>query len=196
MQNVRLESGKVFNGIVKKDFLNLKDCEYLIKSAVESNLWENGGSGFWENRVINYHTILKYDKKAGEIMLDASSRCGNIIKNNYSIPEIYFDTLQLIRWFPGMEQPPHADDMTNTDIAGFVHREYGSIIYLNDNYRGGQTYYPNFDIKITPISGTLAIHPGDPKHLHGVTKVEEQTRYTIAAFWTQKKERQYDWSIY
>lgn len=186
----------MFNAITKENFISKENCEYLIRSAIGSDLWENGGTDFWANRVMNYTTLKKYDEVAGQIMLDANIRCSNVIRNNYHVPEIYSDTLQIIRWFPGMEQPPHADDMTNTDITGLEHRAFGSIIYLNDDYEGGNTYYPNYDIKITPKSGTLAVHPGDPEHLHGVTKIEGGMRYTIASFWTTQKDKSYDWRIY
>jgi hypothetical protein len=38
-------------------------------------------------------------------------------------------------------------------------------------------------MQITPEMGKLAVHPGDVDHLHGVTKIEENVRYTIAFFW-------------
>jgi 2OG-Fe(II) oxygenase superfamily len=183
----------MFNAITKDNFIAKEDCEYLINFANKLDAWENGGTGFWEGRVLNYYTVLKHDKKAADILIDANIRCGNIIRNNYHVSEIYSDTLQIVRWFPGMEQPPHADDMTNTDILGFEHRAFGSIIYLNDDYQGGNTYYPNYDIRITPKSGTLAIHPGDPEHLHGVTKIEDGMRYTIASFWTPFKNKGHEW---
>lgn len=183
----------MFNAVIKDNFLSNEDAQYLIDTAIASELWENAGHEFWNNRIVNYYSMLTYDKKAAEIMLDANIRCGNIIRNNYAIPEVYSDTLQIVRWFPGMEQPPHADDMTNTDITGLEHRAFGSIIYLNDNYGGGKTHYPNFDISITPKAGTLAVHPGDPEHLHGVTKIEDGMRYTIASFWTLNKYKGQDW---
>jgi hypothetical protein len=129
-------------------------------------------------------------------MLDANIRCKEKIKELYDVEDVYSDTLQIVRWFPEMEQPPHADDMTNTDIKGLEHRAYGSIIYLNDNYEGGKTYYPNFDVSITPKVGNLAIHPGDPEHLHGVTKIQDGMRYTIASFWTLNKLHSHDWPIF
>ena len=147
----------MFSALIKDNFLSNQDAQYLIDTAVASELWENAGHEFWNNRVINYYSMLAYDKKAAEIMLDANIKCGNIIRNNYAIPEIYSDTLQIVRWFPDMEQPPHADDMTNTDVTGLEHRAFGSIIYLNDNYEGGKTYYPNFDISITPKAGTAVL---------------------------------------
>jgi hypothetical protein len=183
----------MFNAIVKDDLLSKEDCQYLVDTVIALDLWESAGHKFWDNRITNYYSILQHDKRAAEIMLDANIKCGNIIRNNYAIPEVYSDTLQVVRWFPGMEQPPHADDMTNTDVTGLEHRAFGSIVYLNDNYNGGNTYYPNFDISITPKAGTLAIHPGDPEHLHGVTKIEDGMRYTIASFWTLNKYKGHDW---
>jgi hypothetical protein len=186
----------MFNAIVKDDLLSKEDCQYLIDTVIALDLWENAGHEFWDNRITNYHSILQHDKRAAEIMLDANIKCGNIIKNNYAIPEAYSDTLQIVRWFPGMEQPPHADDMSNTDIKGFAHRVFGSIIYLNDDYDGGHTYYPNHNFDISPKIGSLAIHPGDPEHLHGVTKIENGIRYTIASFWTFDKGKSFDWPLY
>jgi len=181
---------------VIENFMSEEDCKYLIATAISSDLWESGGSEFWDNRVINYYSMLKFDRDAALIMLDANIRCSQKIKEAYNLEEnIYSDTLQVIRWFPGMEQQPHADDMSNTDIAGFSHRDFGSIVYLNNDYNGGHTYYPNFDFEVIPRSGSLALHPGDPEHLHGVTKIENGMRYTIASFWTKEKGKGHEWPI-
>lgn len=180
----------MFNGRIFENFLNKKDCEYLIQTAIDLSLWSNSDNEFWDNRLTQYHDILKHDKRAGEIMLDVNNRCKEKIKAEYSLQiPIYSDTLQIVRWFPGTEQPPHADNM---DFEGALehdhkinkHRVFGSIIYLNSNYVGGNTYYPNFNFSIVPKSGSLAVHPADSKHLHGVTKIEDSIRYTIASFWT------------
>ena len=185
----------MFSAKVIENFISSKDCMYLVNLANSSDLWGGGGSEFWDNRVINYHNIASHDKNAASIMLDANVRCGQKIKELFNLEEIYSDTLQIIRWFPGMEQHPHADDMSNTDIVGFDHRAFGSIVYLNNNYSGGHTYYPNFNFEVIPKTGALAIHPGDAEHLHGVTKIQDGIRYTIASFWTQRKEKSYAWPI-
>jgi hypothetical protein len=85
--------------------------------------------------------------------------------------------------------------MTDTDIVGYEHRAYGSIIYLNDTYEGGHTYYKNFNHEVTPKAGALAVHPGDSEHLHGVTEIKDGMRYTIASFWTLDKGKSHDWPI-
>lgn len=186
----------MFNVKIIDDFISKDDAEYLVNAVKECDLWESGGSEFWDNRVINYHKLLEYDRDAAIIMLDANIRCGQKIKEEYEIDDaVYADTLQIVRWFPGMSQPPHADDMSNTDIDGFSHRAFGSIIYLNDEYDGGHTFYPNFNFEIIPKAGSLAVHPGDPEHLHGVTEIKNLTRYTMVSFWTLDKRIGYDWPI-
>lgn len=187
----------MFNAKTFEKFIDIEECKYLVEFAKNSNLWESGGgNGFWDNRVINYYAVLLVDPKAAKILMDSNNRCREIINKNYSLSEnVYSDTLQIVRWFPGMEQPPHADDMSNTDVQGFDHRVFGSIIYLNDDYSGGKTYYPNFNFEIIPEPGKLAIHPGDPEHLHGVTKINDNIRYTISSFWTFKKEFSHEWLI-
>lgn len=186
----------MFNAKVMKNFVSNEDCLYLVDLVKSWSAWENGGTEFWADRVLNYQSVLYFDKKAAKIMLDANNNCGNFIKEKYDLEfPVYSDTLQLIRWFPGMDQGPHADDMTNSDFKGFEHRAFGSIIYLNDDYRGGRTFYPNFNVEVVPESGSLAVHPGDPEHLHGVTKIEDSVRYTIASFWTFDKEKSHEWPI-
>ena len=178
-------------------FISKEQCDILISAANSLDIWEGGGNEFWDGRVINYTTMLRHNKEAANIMLDSNIRCKSFLEqDSYSDGPVYSDTLQMIRWFPGMEQQPHADDMKNTDIPGFDHRVFGSIIYLNDNYDGGHTFYPNFNFEIIPESGKLAVHPGDSEHLHGVTKIFGGMRYTIASFWTYDKDKSYDWSIY
>lgn len=177
----------MFNAKVIEDFLPKEDCDYLIKSAILSNLWKTAGHEFWDNRTINYTDMLVFDKKAADIMLDALVRSKQAIKKAYGLEEIYPDLLQVIRWFPGMSQTPHSDDMSHTDITGHEHRAFGSVLYLNDDYEGGHTYYPNFNFDVTPKAGALAFHPADVEHLHGVTEVKDLVRYTIAAFWTKQE---------
>jgi hypothetical protein len=180
----------MFNGIVVENFISKEDCDYLIKSANSLNIWKGDGHEFWEDRVIHYETMMWHDKKASRIMFDANIACSKIIKEKYNLDmEIHSDVFAIVRWFPGQLQNPHADNMSGTDITGHEHRLFGAIIYLNDNYEGGHTYYSNFDREIVPKSGTLVIHPADLEHTHGVTRVENLIRYTLASFWTFDKSK-------
>lgn len=184
-----------------ENFLSKEEVESILTFAKSIDQWENaGGNGFWDNRSLNAINIYNnYDKVLGKSLYNIREKIKNTIINEYKLDvEVYPDLFQIVRWFPGQEQSPHADDMTNIDDDGldwFKHRHFGSIIYLNDDYIGGHTYYPDHKLYISPKSGMLAIHPGDPEHLHGVTKIEDEIRYTIASFWTLDKEYFDGWTI-
>ena len=53
------------------------------------------------------------------------------------------------------------------------------LIYLNDDYEGGEIYFPRQDISIKPKAGTLITFPGSLHYIHGVNKITSGTRYTI-----------------
>lgn len=188
----------MYRGIALENFLTVEEVELILKFAESTENWERLQDGdFWDNRVIPAQKIYDdYDKEVGKLMLDIRNRTAKEIEAAYGLEKVYADITTLVRWFPGQEQTPHADDMTNVDgHEWFHHREYGSIAYLNDNYSGGHTYYPDYLIEVKPQSGMLAVHPGDTEHFHGVTKIQDGIRYTIASFWTTDKTFHDGWSI-
>jgi hypothetical protein len=187
----------MFNAKEVTNFLSEPESRLLVKAGEIIDCWDKNDHEFWSNRVVSPTVLINngYGREA-EIIMDSIRRAKVLIQNSYGLDsEIYPDTATLVRWFPGMEQPPHADDMIDAMVDGFAHRKFGSIIYLNDNYEGGNTYYPKYNYEVKPQVGKLAVHPGDSEHLHGVSKIEGGIRYTVAAFWTFERNRALDWSI-
>ena len=183
-----------YRGISVENFLDASEVELILDFAKFNDSWDRlEPESFWDNRLLSAEKIYKnYDASVGKLMLEIKGRVAEKIKESYGLPEIYADTTHLVRWFPGQEQGLHDDDMK--DLEGgeeFHHREFGSIIYLNNDYSGGRTYYSQHSIEVSPEPGLLAVHPGDSEHMHGVTKIEGGIRYTIASFWTSDK-RFYD----
>lgn len=180
----------MFNAKTQNDFLSKEEVKQLLDVIQDTDAWEESSVEFWNNRVISINNIKnKFGPELDSFIENILDRIKNYITKEYNLDEdITTGATSICRWFPGMEQPPHADDMTNTDIKGYEDNAFGSIIYLNTNYIGGETYYPDYGISITPEAGKLAVHPGDVNHIHGVTKIEENIRYTIACFWKYKNK--------
>jgi hypothetical protein len=190
----------MFNAKIVENFLSKDVCEFIVNSVKDISPWESGGDDFWDNRSLNIRTLFdKGHSELAKILINTKDKVKKEIEEAYGQGPVYSDLFQVVRWFPGMEQPPHADDMTNVegedDLEWFAHRNFGAIIYLNDDYSGGETFYPQHEISISPEAGKLAVHPGTPDHMHGVTKIENETRYTLASFWTFDKEFADEWSI-
>jgi hypothetical protein len=190
----------MFKAITVENFLTKEETSSILDFAKTIKEWESGGSDFWDDRSLNAITIYNnVDKEIGLLLYNIREKVGKQIQESFHPDrKVYPDLFQIVRWFPGQEQHPHADDMTNGDEEAakmFQHRHYGSIIYLNNDYEGGETYYPNYNVSITPQPGMLAVHPGDPDHLHGVTEIKNNIRYTLASFWSLDSQKYDGWTI-
>lgn len=176
----------MLNAKIVEDVVSKEECAELVDYANTINNWDSCSHKFWNNRIINARTIAYTNKKIARLMVEIRERMRIKIKEVYNLNrEIYPDLLQLVRWPIGYAQPPHSDAY---NIDGSTHvspwRDYGSVVYLNDNYQGGQTFYSNFDFAVQPKAGTMAVHPADLLHYHGVTEIQGSTRYTMVVFWT------------
>jgi predicted 2-oxoglutarate/Fe(II)-dependent dioxygenase YbiX len=91
----------------------------------------------------------------------------------------------IIKWRPGMEQRPHADKQMNDGRPNpFPTYDINSLIYYNDNFEGGELYYPDYDLTVKPEPGLAVAHPGDINYLHGVKPIISGERYTTPSFYT------------
>lgn len=175
------------------DFLTKEETLEILNFAKSSNLWEvTGSNNFWDTRIINAFSINQVSPKIGKILNDIKARIVLAAKDSYGISEgIYPDLLQVTRWYDGMQLTPHSDNMEGTDHEQFhKHRSYGVVIYLNNDYDGGKTFYPQHDYEVNPEPGKMAIHPADTNHMHGVTQISGNTRYTLTTFLTFDKNRE------
>lgn len=181
--NMNKFSAKTFNAILLPE-----ECSYILDFCKSTSSWRSIPDSFWHDRTINYLTLQ--DEKIKKIISEKFVKIQKIIKDAYSLDfNVYTDTIDIVRWLPGMEQSPHCDDMSDSEEHHQRHKNrfFGAVLYLNDDFAGGETFYPDHDFKVVPKQGMLAVHLGDCNHRHGVTKVENSTRYTIASFWSFDK---------
>ena len=85
----------------------------------------------------------------------------------------------------------HADNMWIDDPEKShysSHRDYSAVIYLNDNYEGGKTFF-NHGYEVQPKTGRLIYFTSGKEDAHGVTEVMSGHRYTFALWFTKNQER-------
>lgn len=61
--------------------------------------------------------------------------------------------------------------------------EYSFVVYLNDDYVGGEIYWKNQNIQIKPEAGSIVLFPSKEPYFHGVTKVTEGNKIFIPHYW-------------
>ena len=152
--------------------------KYLNFAKNPLNNWGNRNEqNVWAGRVI-------YNSQFPNLQDENTVFLNNIrkkIKSDFKFTdEIWPDYLGLVKWEEGDMQHPHADAEPNV----FYWRDFGCIYYLNDDYEGGEIYFPKQDITLKPKPNTLVFFPGNHDYLHGVKPMISGTRYTLTSFWT------------
>lgn len=82
----------------------------------------------------------------------------------------------LLKYKSGTEYKAHYDGATIT------RRAVSPILYLNDDYTGGELEFTNFNLKIKPKAGSLYIFPSSFPYRHIAHPVETGTKYAIVTW--------------
>jgi hypothetical protein len=61
------------------------------------------------------------------------------------------------------------------------------MLYFNEDFEGGEIYFPNLDYQYKPVKGAALIFPCN-EYLHGVKAITKGYRYTMPIEITQNKE--------
>lgn len=108
------------------------------------------------------------------------------------------------KWYPGEYQRPHSDCEAKIYEDGETLKcdpfynfsslflEYGALTYLNDDYEGGEIYFPDYDLEIKPEPNEFIFFPGTRLYMHGVKEVTSGNRIVVQNFLTTTKLR-YIW---
>jgi hypothetical protein len=89
----------------------------------------------------------------------------------------------------GSENHIHVDDATGM----YSDLEYAALLYMTNggkDYKGGEIYFPNQNLELSPEAGTLVFFKGDDTIPHGVKKVLEGNRENIIMFFNSKEKHE------
>jgi hypothetical protein len=154
-----------------------------LEFGESTDMWNEGDSGTrWDGRVIHSTSMpASLEDLTVQILLALKAA----LQSEFRLANIYPDCLSLVRWLPGDYQEPHADaENPDGEVHPFWWRKYAGLIYLNRDFTGGDLYFPNKKIRVTPLPKSLVIFPSTMEYLHEVEKITEGIRYTLASFWT------------
>jgi len=89
------------------------------------------------------------------------------------------------KWEVGSSANPHSDnsDFDGNPTEGFDNLKYVGILYLNDDYEGGDLFFPEHEISIHPNAGSMYLFSGRVENIHGVTEITSGVRYSVVSFW-------------
>jgi hypothetical protein len=179
------------------NFISSDDLNKLTLFTKKINKWDNSHkTEEYEDGVSKYSSDLWYNRTCGpEIIKELDINIYNIIdsyieKMQSVLEDMYSVKLKkrppvIVCWRAGDFQVPHADKQIQDGRPNaFIDYDINSLFYLNDDFIGGDLFYPRHGIKISPKPGLAVSHPGDIEYLHGVTPVLSGERWVIPSFYT------------
>ena len=157
---------------IKDNFLTDNECNELIElyNKTEKN---NNSDGVWTGRG---RWPVYTDKQIEKLVIKRKELVEKYFNKKFEI-----DNLHIMIWDVGHKMTPHSDYGSKNE---FPHREYASIIYLNDDYEGGDLVIPKIKFVNKPKKGQLITFAGG-KLIHGVTKITKGKRYTSICWFTE-----------
>ena len=180
------------NILIQPDFLAAEDCRAAMacfrRLAQANRLFRNpAGDPFWDYRYVWLSALPPEESATRAMMHRTRVRTIACIKGHYGESEpLYSDGLQLVCWPEGIAMPPHADNARRDGSPNETpHRDYASVIYLNEDFAGGELYFPRTGLQIKPRTGMLVAFTGGIEDCHGVNAASAGTRYTMPAWYTR-----------
>ncbi len=180
--------------VVVEDFLTQDEADYVLALATgDPALWDgsNDGSGLKEwygNQLRVDQKNLKDKFQEYRMFFDMlQERAKPIFAKEYQLSEFYFLPINSVsrRIGPGLGvhtdeiSPEHPQYNPNEKII-----THGFVVYINEDYEGGEIFYPQKDLSIKPKALSLVMHPGNKEYEHGVHEVKKTTRYSLS-WWTR-----------
>ena len=169
---------------VVKGFISLKTAKYL-------NDYLRPRSYLNPRGLLNVYLKPLDISKDGNIEDHVVHDLINMIESSISAQfgfkksEIFLDRMNYQVLQKGEELGWHADAYGGVD--GYEDNYYSALLYLTDDYEGGELYFPQHGIEFKPKAGAAYFFPGDMHYTHGVRPVIAGNRFTSPFFWTIMK---------
>ena len=108
--------------------------------------------------------------------------CQNLINQEFKVNCLEHE-IHFLHYKTGTKYNPHIDGQYILEGVAKrgVDRDITAVVYLNDDYDGGEITFNFFDLTIRPTSGNVLIYPSTWQFTHGVNEVKGN-RYAIV-FW-------------
>lgn len=161
------------------NFLTKEEVSYVL-----SDIEKRPFISFVSQKDHNLNPITYMEKYNGiKDIYGIVERCKEEISKSYGIQKekvvVKQHSLAVVRWTEGTYLNLHVDDL------GYVTDNHlPVVIYLNDDYEGGEIKFETHGLSFKPDAGDFIVFPGNMNYPHEVTKVLSGTRYTLPVWFS------------
>ena len=169
----------------KKEDLSVFDPEQSNKS---------GNTKFSVDKKVRDTQMIDLEDIASEIIDLYRNVVTNVINPFYEFEVKDSELPQLLHYGIDGHYMPHCDGESLWKPPGnepliwrkSTDRDLSTVLFLNNDFEGGDFIFPELRIRIRPEPGMLVCFPSTHEYLHGVEPVTKGTRYSIVNWMTVK----------
>lgn len=141
--------------------------------------------GIEQQHRTNYFLDITHASKSGDIICQninnqvyttLLSTASTYIKELGIQEALYHENYQMLKYTKDTRYQKHYDGDTS------LGRAISAVIYLNDDYEGGEIEFPNFNIKLKPEAGMVILFPSNFAYAHIAHPVTKGIKYAIVAW--------------
>ena len=138
--------------VLSDEFLNQDDCQRILN--LQKQL---------ENSTTSMNRIKDYRKSLVTLVDeedDVIKKVKKKIVKSFGLSDDGMEKLQLQKYPEGGYYKEHFDAKSEDHFQkdeSFSQRKYSIIIYLNDDFSGGETIFPKKNISVKPLQGRLLL---------------------------------------
>jgi predicted 2-oxoglutarate/Fe(II)-dependent dioxygenase YbiX len=181
--------------LIIKKYLDSAACEFIVdyanrqageKSTVLSVGESTAGEVFAREstaRTTEYVDIAGISDHVNSMMKDIFLR---EVQPFYSTEIEWFEYPEILRYHEGGHYQTHSDaDNWVADDGKWsrgMDRDFSLLLYLNNDFSGGELDFPHFGFRIRPEAGMLVCFPSDHRYLHAAQPTLSGTRYALVGW--------------
>ena len=178
---------EVAAGILSLRLYETTVCRSLLESIRGCDHWQSatvrvqaddGRFAFAPQPDVREATILAEDQVT-RLLPDFDARMNlmirPLIKQFWGVDLLEYSGKQLVRYFPGGHYVPHMDAAQDMED-----RYFSVVCYLNSDFEGGGTWFPNLSYRAVPQSGKAILFPS--KYLHAAEPVLNGEKYVLVTW--------------
>jgi hypothetical protein len=163
---------------IAEDFLSGSEVSFLLETILKIEPWNTGDTGpILPNTTMQLNTLLQHSPEAVKLTNSIKDRIYKFIVDEFKETKPIQGHIYFSRRRPENLSLPHRDSSSPEDPL-----KYACVLYLNNNFDGGDLLYPEQDYKLTPKPGLLTVH--DAYTLHAIQPYSGAVRYIILCFWS------------
>ena len=184
--------------VVVENFLSPRECADLVDilealpsdrlKVIDLNNTDATGTAreYSDNRVTDRVDVGSHQERLDGLVLRAITEK---IEPGSGEKIEWFEEPQVLKYRSGGFYGAHADSEffdKNTQLwTKCMDRDWSLLLYLNDEFQGGEILFNKFHFKLQPRAGMLVYFPSDGRYMHTANSVTSGTRYAVVSWMSQ-----------